>query len=194
MAYVLTPQCNFLYRYFWCQLLEDTIDKRLLHATNFMQPWTSRYHPYPSLINKMKTSLELKDQVANPPQPSPTYPERQNMMLPQKVQTSKGDNSKEMKKRSKTHQTTISKPICYQTWPIPPSKESISALAKQKIVVSDLPISKTVLTRKMAISHPLPFVQKESATASNPATTNIMAAPNMQYPGKRCKLSCSICV
>ena len=52
------------------------------------------------------------------------------------------------------------------------------------MVVSDVPKSKIAPTRKMAISHPLPLVQKESVTASNPATTNIMAVSNMQSPGK----------
>ena len=113
MACVLTPQCNFLYGYFQCQLPEDTIDAEVTvwtmkdihtfkrdHSMQLIscRPWTSRYCPYPSLIKKMKTYLELKDQVADPPQPSPAFPERPNMPSPQKTQTFNNDNSKEMKK------------------------------------------------------------------------------------------------
>ena len=47
--------------------------------------------------------------------------------------------------------------------------------------------------RKIAISDPLPLIQKGSVTASNPTTTNITAVPTMQFPGKRCKASCPIC-
>ena len=53
----------------------------------------------------MKTYIELKDQVAKPPQPSPAYPERPDMTSPKKAQTSKGDTSKETKKINKTQQT-----------------------------------------------------------------------------------------
>ena len=58
---------------------------------------------------------------------------------------------------------------------------------------SDLPKYKSALARKITISHPLPLLLKGSTTASNPAETNIMAVPNMQSPGKRCKASCPIC-
>ena len=67
--------------------------------------WTSRYGPYPSLTKEMKTYLELKDQVADPPHPCPTYHERSDMPSLQKAQTSKDDTSKEKKKRTKSQQT-----------------------------------------------------------------------------------------
>ena len=79
-----------------------------------------------------------------------------------------------------------------RTWPIPPSKESIPALAK-KMMESDLPKSESAPARKIAIFHPLPLVQKGSAIASNPGATSTTAVPNMQSPGKRCKASCPIC-
>ena len=53
----------------------------------------------------MKTYLELKDQVANPPHPNLTYPKRPNTPSPQKVQTSRNKITKESKKRSRDHQT-----------------------------------------------------------------------------------------
>ena len=120
MACVLTPQCNFLYGYFQCQLPEDTIEVEVTvqttkgihtfkrdHSTQLIscRPWTSRYQPYPSLTKKMKTYLELKDQVADPPHASPTYPGRPNTLSTKKAQTSRCDTTKETKKGNKTHQT-----------------------------------------------------------------------------------------
>ena len=64
-----------------------------------------RYHPYPSLTKMMKTYLELKDLVAKPPCPSPTYPERPDRPSLQRAKISKSDTSKETKKRNKTQQT-----------------------------------------------------------------------------------------
>ena len=80
-----------------------------------------------------------------------------------------------------------------RTWTIPPNKESSPALSKQKMVESDIPKSESAPTWKIAISHPLPLVQKGSVIASYPGTTNIMAVPTMQSSGKRCKASCPIC-
>ena len=80
-----------------------------------------------------------------------------------------------------------------RNWPIPPSKESNTALAKQKMVESDLSKSESDPVRKTAISHPLPSVQNVSTAATNPATTNITAVPNIQSPGRKCKALCLIC-
>ena len=64
MACVLTPQCNFLYGFFWCQLPEDTIDVEVKVITMkgipmfrrecstkiiSCKPWTPNHCPYPSL-------------------------------------------------------------------------------------------------------------------------------------------------
>ena len=38
------------------------------------RPWSSRLNPYQSLARKMRAYLELKDQVADPLCPNPTYP------------------------------------------------------------------------------------------------------------------------
>ena len=120
MACVLTPQCNFLYEYFLCQSPEDTIDMEVFvwtmkgihsfkkdHAMQLIpcRPWTSRHHPYPSLTKKMRTYLVLKDHVADPSQPNPTYTQGPNMTAPQKVQTH-GTDKGEMKKTSKTSQVS----------------------------------------------------------------------------------------
>ena len=115
MACVFTPQCNFLYGYFWCQLLEDTIDLEVTvrtmkgihsfrrdHSTQIIscKPWTPNHCPYSSLTKKMRTYLELKDQAADSPYPSPNYPERTKMPSSHKEQ----NNKKETKKRAKSKQ------------------------------------------------------------------------------------------
>ena len=122
MVCVLTPQCNFLYRYFWCQLPEDTIDVEVtvwtmkdIHtfkrdcSTQLIsyRPWTSRYHPYPSLTKKMKTYLEADRPGGQPSSPQPHLPLKGPDMpsLP-KAQTSKKDTSKETKKRNKLNKQT----------------------------------------------------------------------------------------
>ena len=119
MACVLMPQCNFLYRYFQCQLLEDTIDMEVtiqtmkgihtfkrIHSTQIIscRPSTSWLCPYQSLARKIKTYLELKDQVADPPCTNPSYPERPDTSSPQKVQASRNKITKESKKRNRDHQ------------------------------------------------------------------------------------------
>ena len=113
MACVLTLQCNFPYGYFWCQLPEDTIDVEVsvrtmksIHSVRrdcFTQlisykPWTQNHHPYPSPTRKMRTYLELKEQMADSLHTSPNYPEKPKMPSPQKEQ----NNKEEIKKRVKS--------------------------------------------------------------------------------------------
>ena len=115
MACVLMPQCNFLYEYFQCQLPEDTIDMEVTvrtmkgihmfkrdHSTQVIscRPWTSQLCPYKSLARKMKTYLELKDQVADPLHTNPIYPKRPDTPSPQKVQASRNKISKISKREA----------------------------------------------------------------------------------------------
>ena len=75
MACILMPQCNFTHRYFRCILPEETIDIEVRvktmkgihmfrrdHITQVIscKPWSPRLHPYPSLVRKMQTYLELE--------------------------------------------------------------------------------------------------------------------------------------
>ena len=62
------------------------------------KPRTPNHHPYPTLGKKMRTYLELKDQVADSPCPNPNYPERPKMPVSQKAQNDK----EETKKRAKS--------------------------------------------------------------------------------------------
>ena len=52
----------------------------------------------------MRTYLELKDHVADPPHSYPTYSNRPNTPTPQKLQASRTGMVREPKKRNKNHQ------------------------------------------------------------------------------------------
>ena len=120
MVCALMSQCNFLCGYFWCQVPGETIDVEMIVRTMkgiymfkkdsatqviWCRPWSSWLHPYQSLARKIRTCLELKDQVADPPHPNPTYPDRHNTPSPQKAQASRNWMTKELKKGSRNQQT-----------------------------------------------------------------------------------------
>ena len=82
MACTLKPECNFLHGYFRCLLPIDTVDvevkvktMRGIHMFRrdwttqviLCNPWSTRLCPYPSLIRKMKTYLELEGKLGNQP-------------------------------------------------------------------------------------------------------------------------------
>ena len=84
MACILKPECNFLYGYFRCLLPLETVDtevkvKMMRGIHTFRRdrttqviscnPWCTRLHPYPSLIQKMKMYLELEGKLGPKPQP-----------------------------------------------------------------------------------------------------------------------------
>ena len=50
------------------------------------RPWSSQLCPYSFLARKMRTYLEVKENTTNPLHPNPTYPDRPNTLLPQKLQ------------------------------------------------------------------------------------------------------------
>ena len=83
MACILRPECNFLNGYFRCLLSVEMVDidikvKTMQGIHMFWRdrtsqiikcnPWSTRLHPYPSLIQKMKTYLELEGKLG--PKPS----------------------------------------------------------------------------------------------------------------------------
>ena len=78
MACILHPECNFLHKYFMCQLPVETVDMEVKVKTmqaihTFRRdrtsqlfrcsPWGTKLCPYPSLIWKMKTYLELEERL-----------------------------------------------------------------------------------------------------------------------------------
>ena len=86
MACILKLECNFLHGYFRCLLPLETVDvevkvKRMRGIHMFRRdrttqviscnPWGTRLHPYPSLIRRMKTYLELEGKLGPKPKPQP---------------------------------------------------------------------------------------------------------------------------
>ena len=121
MAYVLMPQCNFLYGYFSCQLPEYPINVKVTiltvkgiytfkrdHATQIIscRPWSPQLLPYSSLARKMRTYLDMRENTTNALCPNLTYPDRPNTPLPQKPQASRKRMVRESKKRNKNHQAS----------------------------------------------------------------------------------------
>ena len=88
MACNLSPQCNFLYGFFKCQLPEDTIvievtvrtmkgihNIRKDHATQsyMCSLWCSQIRPFLSLLRKMETYMEERRNIANKISPTKRY-------------------------------------------------------------------------------------------------------------------------
>ena len=84
MACILEPECNFLHRFFWCQLLLETVDVEVritsMQETHAFRrdrtcqlikcnPWSTRLDRHPTIIKKMKTYLELEGKLGPKPQP-----------------------------------------------------------------------------------------------------------------------------
>ena len=78
MAFILKPECNVLHGYFRCLLPIETVKvevkvkmMRVIHTFRrdcitqviSSNPLSTMICPYPSLIRKMKTSLELEDKL-----------------------------------------------------------------------------------------------------------------------------------
>ena len=115
MACVLKPEWNFLHGYLKCLLPIETMDVEVkikmmkgIHTFRRHQttqviscnPWSTRLHPYPSLIRKMKTYVELEGKLGAHPQPQPctsTFSPDKNS-LPQRIPVPK---KAEKKKRVK---------------------------------------------------------------------------------------------
>ena len=92
MACILRPECNFLHGYFRCQLPVEMVDievkVKMMQGIHMFRrdrtsqvikcnPWSTRLHPYPSLIQKMKTYLELEGKLGPKPWPQPqTQPQQ----------------------------------------------------------------------------------------------------------------------
>ena len=83
MTCILKPECNFLHGYLGCLIPIETIDVEVkiqimsnIHTFRRDQttqviscnPWSTRLCPYPSLIRKMKTYLELEGRLGTQPQ------------------------------------------------------------------------------------------------------------------------------
>ena len=84
MACILQPECNFLHGFFRCHLPVEMVDvevriKSMQGTHTFRRdrtcqaikcnPWSTRLHPHPTIIKKMKTYLELEGKLGPKPQP-----------------------------------------------------------------------------------------------------------------------------
>ena len=92
MACILCPECNFHHRYFRWQLPLEMVDVEVKVKTmqgihtcrrdrtsqvNKCNPWRTKLHPYPSLIQKMKTYLEWEGRPGPKSRPQPqTQPQQ----------------------------------------------------------------------------------------------------------------------
>ena len=78
MACILQPGCNFLHWFFRCHLPVETVDVEVritsMQGTHTFRrdrtyqvimcnPWSTRLHPHPTMIRKMKTYLELEGKL-----------------------------------------------------------------------------------------------------------------------------------
>ena len=78
MAYILQPECNFLHGFFRCCIPVETVDGKVkitsMQGIHTFQrdrtcqiikcnPWSTRLYPHPTLINKMRTYLQLEGKM-----------------------------------------------------------------------------------------------------------------------------------
>ena len=116
MACVLIPKYNFLNGYFRCPLPSETVDvevkvkmMRGIHMfrrdRTMCNTWSTRLHPYPTFIRKMKTYLELEGKLCPKPrlqtqtqsQPCTSTPPQNNNPI-----TRKAPGPKMMEKKRRT--------------------------------------------------------------------------------------------
>ena len=84
MACILQPQCNFLHGFFRCHLPVETVDVEVrttsMQGTHMFRryrtcqlikckPWSTRLHPHPTIIKKIKPYLKLEGKLGPKPQP-----------------------------------------------------------------------------------------------------------------------------
>ena len=101
MACILCPECNFIHGYFRCQLPVEMVDvevkvKTMQGIHTFRRdrtsqvikcnPWSTKFHPYPSLIQKMKTYLELEGRLGPKSRPQPQTQLQQTCLQQNKTQ------------------------------------------------------------------------------------------------------------
>ena len=78
MACLLQPECNFLHGFFRCKLPVEAVDMEvkvmLMQGTHIFKrdrttqlikciPWTTKIHPHPTIIKKIKTFLEVENKM-----------------------------------------------------------------------------------------------------------------------------------
>ena len=84
MACLLQPECNFLCGFLRCKLPVEVVDVEVkitsMQGTHIFRrdqktqlikctPWSTRFHPHPKIIKKMKTFLEVEGKMVPIPAP-----------------------------------------------------------------------------------------------------------------------------
>ena len=142
MACLLQPECNFLHGYFRCWLPVEVVDVEVkitsMQGMHIFQrdrttqlikctPWSTRLHPHPTIIKKIRTFLEVEGKMGSIPQPASSQ-----YRLPQ-LDTNpnvRKDNTAEKRKRAaptkrfrpsmapKPSETTMHPPVTISKAPI----------------------------------------------------------------------------
>ena len=88
MACLLQPECNFLHGFFRCKLPIQVVDVEVkitsMQGTHIFRrdqtmqvikctPWSTRLHPHPKIIKKMKTFLEVESKMGPTPAPASQF-------------------------------------------------------------------------------------------------------------------------
>ena len=112
MAYLLQPECNFLYGYFRCWLPVEMVDVEVkitsMQGTHIFQKdrttqlikctlWSTWLCPHPTIIKKMRTFLEVEGKMGPIPQPT------SSQYRPPQLDTNpnvRRDNTTEKRKRA----------------------------------------------------------------------------------------------
>ena len=123
MACLLQPECNFLHSFFRCKLPVEVVDVEVkitsMQGTHIFRrdqttqlikcmPWSTRLHPHPTIIKKMKTFLEVEGKMGPIPVPVSQF----RPPLPNTNPNIRKDNATEKRKRAtpKKFRTATPKP------------------------------------------------------------------------------------
>ena len=156
MAWILMPQCNFQHVYFRCLLPEETVDVEVtmkgIHTfrsdctTQIIscKPWSPRLCSYPSLVRRMQTYLQLKDQDTGQPHSSSKQAVKPTTSSLQKAPVPRKAINKKQKKRSKL-------PIRKQ-FKVRLIEKPLSPITKPKAIATTATSTKTLMTKPTATS------------------------------------------
>ena len=144
MACLLQPECNFLHRLFRCKLQVEVVDVEVkvtsMHRTHIFRrdrttqlirciSWTTKLHPHPTIVKKMKTFLEVENKMG------PIIPALVSQFMPPLPETNpnfrKGDTAEKRKRatpkkrfRPATPRDAVMHPPLLQAPPKPSSSAS----------------------------------------------------------------------
>ena len=111
MACLLQPECSFLHGFFRCKLPVEVVDVEVkitsMQGTHIFRrdwttqlikctPWSTRLHPHPTIIKKMKTFLEVEGKMGPIPVPISQF----RPPLPNTNPNIRKDNATEKRKRA----------------------------------------------------------------------------------------------